>query len=121
MSETINLMSIKQALLDPQFRQKLPSSLSNEVVKFLQNPNCPCNHPIYVKVAKVAGNLLQEYFPNKRIEIKEPAYKNNWSVFNCSIHELESKLKTLGPGRKQVEVARYQDQVTVVVNDLDQY
>ena len=115
-------MLVKQALLDLRFRAKLPASLSHDVEKFLQNPHCPCNHPIYVKVAKVAGNILMEYYPNKKLEtVQEPVVKNNWSVFNCSIQELEGKLKALGPGRKQVEVARFQDQVTVVVNDLDQF
>jgi chemotaxis methyl-accepting protein methylase len=32
---------------------------------------------------------------------------------------LEKKLSKLGPGRKQLDVARWEDQVTVVINELD--
>lgn len=51
-------------------------------------------------------------------EIK-PLQENQWTVINCSIQELQGRLQGLGPGRKQVEVARFQDQVTVVINDLE--
>jgi hypothetical protein len=44
--------------------------------------------------------------------------QNTWTVINCNIDELEKRLKALPPGRKQLELARYEDQVTVVVNEL---
>ena len=44
---------------------------------------------------------------------------NQWSVINCSIDDLEKQLRKLGPGRKQLDIARYEDQVTVVINELD--
>jgi hypothetical protein len=46
--------------------------------------------------------------------------KNNFSIINCSIGELEDRMKTLAAGRKQIAIARYEDQVTVIVNELDQ-
>ena len=45
--------------------------------------------------------------------------QNNFSIINCSITELESKLRSLSPGRKQIAISRYEDQVTVVINELD--
>ena len=45
--------------------------------------------------------------------------ENHWTVINCHIDELESKLKKLPPGRKQIAITRYADQATVVVNELD--
>ena len=66
---------------------------------------------------------LSRYYPDMQVpdtdhEIARMA-ENHWTVINCHIDELEKRLSKLGPGRKQLDVARYQDQVTVVVNDLD--
>lgn len=121
--QKIKLLDVKQALLDDRFRAALPEELNPEIAKFLQNPGCACNHPIYRKVMKLAGKQLADYYPTKEPtdpdEIVEKLSQNEWTVINCSIHELASKLRNLGPGRKQVDVARWEDQVTVVINELD--
>lgn len=119
----ISLVEIKHALLDHRFREKLPSEIEKEVTKFLNNPNCACNHPFYKKIASEFPDLLKEYYPNKEVdslekEIQEIS-KNDWHVINCSIHELQQKLRELPPGRKQLDITRWQDQVTVVINNLD--
>ena len=119
----ITALDVKQALLDSRFRSSLPDHLLPEIQKFLNNPGCACNHPIYRKVMQDAPQQLADYYPTK-----EPVYpeeevaklaQNEWTVFSCHIDELQTRLRKLGPGRKQIEVARWQDQVTVVVNELD--
>ena len=50
------------------------------------------------------------------IQIPEPI--NNFHVINCSIGEVEERLKRLPNGHKQIAVARYEDQVTIIVNIL---
>lgn len=117
----ITVLDVKQALLDERFRATLPESLKPDIDKFLSNPGCACNHPIYKKVIQEASPQLASYYPTK-----EPAdpdenipTRNDWTVINCSIHELADKLRQLGPGKMQLDVARWQDQVTVVVNKLD--
>ncbi len=121
--QKIKLVDVKQALLDDRFRATLPNELTNDVQKFLQNPGCACNHPIYRKVMKLAGKQLVDYFPTKEPtnpdEIPEKLSRNEWTVINCNINELASKLRKLGPGRKQIDVSRFEDQVTVVINELD--
>ena len=66
---------------------------------------------------------LQEYFPNRTVaNLDEEAKKlaeNHWRVINCKADELENELKKLPSGRKQIAVARFEDMVTVVVNELD--
>ena len=119
--QRIKLLDVKQALLDDRFRSTLPEELTLDVTKFLQNPGCACNHPIYRKVMQKASKQLAEYFPTKdtsEAEQEETVTKNEWSVINCSIQELAGKLRKLPPGRKQLDIARYEDQVTVVINDL---
>jgi hypothetical protein len=126
LKKRITIHDIKQALLDERFRSSLPEELSTDIANFLKNPSCSCNHPIYLNVLKKATKQLSEYFPSKEEpslpdfekEIEQLS-KNNWEVINCSVSELGDKLKDLGPGRKQLEIARWQDQVTVVINHLD--
>lgn len=122
----VSIHDIKQALLDERFRAKLPADLAEDVQKFLKNPGCACNHPIYVNVMRKAGKQLAEYFPAKETpdaaEVEKEVsrlMKNDWQVINCHVGELSERLRELGPGRKQLDVARWQDQVTVVVNHLE--
>ena len=119
----IDLMAIKVALNDSRFRKTLPDSFEEGVNKFLNNPTCPCNVPLYRKILRDCRLQLTKYFPNREVieesqEISKLA-KNHWTVINCAAIELQKKLKDLGSGRKQLAVARYGDQVTVIVNDLD--
>ena len=55
---------------------------------------------------------------NIREENKKLA-ENYWNVINCHIDDLEYNLKKLPPGRKQLDLSRYEDQVTVVINEID--
>ncbi len=126
MKKTIKLNDVKHALLDERFRATLPEELQDDVAAFLKNPTCGCNNSIYLNVYKKAKQQLQEYYPNQvpaldnEIEQeKDRLLKNEWQVINCNIHELVHELRKLGPGRKQVQVARFEDQVTVIVNHLE--
>lgn len=122
-SKTINLIDIKQALRDARFRSVLPPELGEEVQKFLKNPSCACNMPLYRKILEGCGEQLRSYFPGREpADLKEEAKRlaeNKFSVINCHIDELEFELRKLPSGRKQIAVARHADQVTVIVNELD--
>jgi len=119
----VTLMDVKQALRDSRFRESLPKEFEEDIAKYQQNPGCACNVPFYKKIMTDAKDSLQSYYPNKSIvSLEEDAKKlaeNNFSVINCRIDELEDKLKRLPIGRKQIAVCRYEDQVTVIVNELD--
>ncbi len=124
MNRKISLLDVKAALKDSRFRLSLPKSMEKEINEFLNNPGCPCHMSLYRKVLKDCKEQLKKYYPNYEVdetvemqEVKKAA-ENNWSVINCHIDELEKELKKLGPGRKQMDVARYEDQVTVIINDL---
>lgn len=119
----ITLLEIKQALRDARFRDSLPSSLTEELQKYLKNPSCACNTPFYKRILKDCGDQIRAYFPGREVgdvdrEMRKIA-ENNWVVINCPVGELESKLKRLGPGRKQIAMSRYEDQVTLIINELD--
>ena len=123
MSKPVTLMDIKQALRDSRFREILPKEFEEDLKKYQQNPGCACNVPFYKKVMTEAKDALQKYYPNKSVvSLEEDAKKlaeNNFSVINCHINELEENLKRLPIGRKQIAVCRYEDQATVIVNELD--
>jgi hypothetical protein len=107
---------------DERFRVSLPIELQDDVQKYLENPSCKCNLPIYKRVAKECPDQIKAYFPGKKIADFEEDFRkaeNSWRVINCHINQLENELRKLPIGRKQVDVARYKDQVTVVVNELD--
>jgi len=116
-------MDVKQALRDRRFRESLSSEFTEDLQKYLQNPGCACNVPIYKRIMTEGKAQLQAYYPNRSVaNLDEEAKKladNHFSVINCHVDELEAKLKKLPPGRKQLAVARYEDTVTVVVNELD--
>jgi hypothetical protein len=119
----IGFAHIKQALLDPRFRDTLPVALGEDVAKFLSNPGCPCNTPIYKRVLQEAIPQLKAYFPKDEVlTVSEDAAlvaKNNWSVIYCHRDELQDRLRALPPGRKQIAPALDGDMVLVVVNELD--
>lgn len=117
---------IKEALLDQRFRDSLPEELQNDIIKFMKNPGCKCNTDVYKKVMLKARKQVAEYFPTKEAPTEEEVEKevevlskNNWQVINCSIYELSDELRKLGAGRKQLDIARFEDQVTIVVNHLE--
>lgn len=117
----ITIREVKAALKDGNFRKKLPEILKEDIQKYEQNPNCVCNLSVYRNVLKYATKELLQYFPNSEVTELPPLQENNWSVINCHIDELENKLKNLSVGRMQIAVARYEDQVTVIVNELENF
>jgi hypothetical protein len=122
-SSKIGLQDVKNALKDSRFRLTLPKDMNPEIEEFLSNPGCACHTPLYRKIIKNCSEQLSRYYPGMKVpEHDEDIRKmseNHWTVINCHIDELESRLSRLGPGRKQMDVARWEDQVTVVVNELD--
>lgn len=123
MSKQITMMDVKQALRDKRFRDSLGEQFQSEIQKYMQNPGCSCNMPLYKKIITDAKEKLQSYYPDRIVSnIDEEVIKlakNNFKVINCKSDELEEKLRSLPMGRKQIAIARYEDQVTVVVNELD--
>lgn len=115
----ITLADIKLALKDSRFRGSLPVHFKDDLLKWEKNPGCGCNIPFYKKIILEAKDQLKNYYPDKSIEYNDIKIINNFNVINCSIFDLEKNLKKLSTGRKQIAVARYEDQVTVIVNDLD--
>lgn len=109
-------------MADPKFRQSLPPLLKEDIQKYEQNPGCACNIPIYRNILKHGVQQLKEYYPGQPIvdpdkELAKMA-ENNFTVINCKAADLEDLLKKLPPGRVQLAVARWQDQVTVIINNL---
>lgn len=120
----IGLMDVKNALRDQRFRESLPEELTSDIIKYLQNPGCgACGTKLFRKILRDCRKQLLSYFPGRDVYKEEEEMaklaENHWSVINCHKDELEDALKKLPVGRKQIAIARYEDQVTVVVNELD--
>lgn len=123
MSNQVSVSDIKEALKNEEFRRALPVHLHDDVQKFLSNPNCSCNMKIYQRILQEAETNVKAYFPNKSIvstqQVMETVMHNNWTVINCNINNLEEELKKLKTGRKQITMGRFEDQVTVIINELE--
>lgn len=116
----ITIKEIKEALKNRSFKDSLPPELKKDVIKYEKNPGCPCNMPLYKKIVHTCTAQLLAFYPGSTIDVeKVELQENNWTVINCSANELETKLKELPPGKKQISMARYLDQITVIVNELD--
>ena len=117
----LSLLDVKQALWDARFRDLFPE-YKEQVDEFMSNPGCSCNVDLYRKLME-HKDRLKTYFPTREIvtpkEEIEALAKNRWKVINCKAVDLERQLKKLGQGRKQIAVARWEDEVTVVINELD--
>jgi hypothetical protein len=117
----LGILDVKQALYDERF-QKLFPELKEDIDKVLKDPGCPCSREVYSKFFAYKDRL-EKFFPNRLVESveeeNEKLAENHWLVINCHVSELETRLRKLSKGRKQLAIARHGDQVTVVVNDLN--
>ena len=118
----LSRLEIKNAVLnDKRFRDLFPE-LQEDIAKVIGNPSCACNVPIYDKFFKHKDRLVK-YFSNREIknpveEVKE-TNQNHWSVYNCNVEEIEEVLNKMHKhGRHQIAIARYEDEVTIIVNSL---
>lgn len=115
-------MDVRQALHDERFRNLFPE-LRHEIDKLLKQTNCgSCMVPLSRKILNDYPDKVQEYFPNRKVVRPDDEAKalaeNHWTVVNCHVDELEGHLKKLPPGRVQLAITRYGDQVTCVINEL---
>lgn len=118
----ISIQEVKEALRDSSFRNSLPPELKDDIRKYEQNPNCPCNLDVYRNILKFGAKQLKEYYPDKEVASENELpllQENNWSVINCSVDEVESKLKAFKIGRFQIAIARWEDKATIIINELD--
>jgi len=78
---------------------------------------------LYRRILKECIPQLQQYYPGQELtdegEEAKKLTENTWTVINCNVGELEDRLRSLPPGRKQVTVARFEDKITAVINELD--
>lgn len=114
----VGLLDVRAALNDARFRDLFPE-VKHEIDKYLAQPKCgACAVPVVREILTKFPERVKKYFPGRQLAVLEDATDNRFTVINCGIEELESKLRKLGPGRKQLAMARYEDQVTVVINEI---
>lgn len=123
MNRKLGILDVKQALYDVKFQALFPE-LKEDIEKAIKDPTCACNRSIYVKFFKYKDRL-KTYFPNREVETQEEETERLVStpwlgvkVISCHINDLEAKLRKLPGTQKQIAIARWEDQVTVILNDL---
>lgn len=118
----VGLMDVRMALSDDRFRAMFPE-LKHEIDKYLKEPKCgACAVPVVKEIMNKFPERVEKYFPNRKVlrpdDEATKLSENNFTVLNCHVNDLEDRLRRLPPGRKQIAVTRYEDQVTVIVNEL---
>ncbi len=119
----ISIQEVKEALRDSKFRLSLPPELKEDVRKYEQNPNCPCNIDVYRNIIKLGAKQLREYYPGNEVITEaelSPVRQNNFVVINCGVEEIEEKLKPFKFGDWQIAIARWEDKATLIINDVTQ-
>lgn len=120
----IKVEHIKKALRDSSFRALFPD-FRDDMDQFLRNPDCKCNAPLYNAIMRDTANL-KKYFGNDVVVTDPPLPEqdeddieqiNQWNVINCHIDQLEQILDQFRAGPVQLAIARYEDQITVVINN----
>lgn len=117
----VGIETVKQLLKESRFRKEF-FEYKKEIDQWINNPDCECNVPLYNAILS-QKDKLESYYDDEVIIIDPPIEDfentqiNNWQVINCHVDELEEILRNLPNGPKQIAVARYEDQITVVVND----
>jgi hypothetical protein len=66
----------------------------------------------------VAFLQIPQGTPQEHLESAKKA-KMNWKIINTTIHDLIHELHKLPQGRKLMALTRWQDQITVIVNDME--
>ena len=111
---------IIKALHNPKFRQILAGDYTEELQSFDKDPNCLCHHKFYRLIATKEVEAFRRFYPELgELETSNELREDNWHVINCSVEDVLDQLRKLPPGKKQVALARYEDQVTIVVNEFD--
>lgn len=112
----LSVMDVKQAIWDIRFQELFPEFKPN-FEKYLKDPGCACNVKL-LKALMKKKDKLRKYFPTKEIPDAEEETKNEWAVINCPIDQLETRLQSYPKTKRMVAAARWQDRVTVILNDV---
>lgn len=119
---TITVEQVKAAFGRKTFRDQFPD-LADKMLEAASKPGCSsCSAPVLAELAK-REDKLKEYFGDVEFDIVVPISAEEMpraglTVINCHIDQLEERLNRLPAGPKQIACARFEDQITVIINDL---
>jgi hypothetical protein len=105
--KTMTMIEIKERLAsDAAFRSLFPE-YKEEIDDFLLDTSCACHASLYRKISKV----YDEKIHNRKFVFK---------VINCHTDELEEILQTIPKNSKIESMARYENQITIIIRFLQQ-
>lgn len=122
---------LEKQFFTPQFRDLFPD-MAEKFSEYFKNPSCPCNYGLVQHVVS-DGTALERWFKrpvmlddnlramSEKLMMRHgPGGQREFWVLNTTTDKLQSELDSLPPGPKTFAIARWQDQVTVVIQDLEQ-
>jgi len=119
----ITAEDLKRASKKGDFRKLFPE-LRGQFDAYIQKPGCGHCAAQLINGLMEYPDRLQAYFGEVDLDVTapesfDPVGATNFNVINCSVHELEDRLNALPAAAYQITVARYEDQVTAIINRLD--
>lgn len=116
----VDTTELRKALWKAEFRALFPE-LKDGIHQFLSNPNCKCNAPLFNSLLQARDRLEQYFGPEIEVveqPVTEEEVRTRTFVINTSIDLLEKELRRLPVGPKHISLARFEDQITAVVQLL---
>ena len=115
----LGIKEIKRELWKQAFRELFPQWKS-QIDKFLSNPNCECNRSLLLAILDQKPKL-EAYFggPVQLLVNVSKDQNQRVVVINTSVHNLESELRKLPMGPKYISLARFQNEITAVIQLLN--
>ena len=110
----LTISDIRQAIWDKRFQELFPE-YQERIQQFIKDPGCACHTP-FLHTFFQHKDRLKKYFPTKNIVL--PEIRNDWSVLNCHIEEADKNLKSYPKTKRMIAAARWQNQLTVILNDI---
>lgn len=119
----ITAEDLKNAAKKGEFRNKFPE-LKGEFNDFIQKTGCAHCARKMIEGLMVYEDRLRDHFGDVEFDVAppeafDPVGANNFTVINCLTSELEDRLNALPAAAYQITVARYEDQITAIINRLD--
>lgn len=121
MSRPVTMMDVRGALHDRRFLDMFPE-LASLADRYTKSPQCgSCGVALAREIIQRFPERLGDYFVGRDLPVHQDGTEDRqFEVINCHVDDLEAKLRGLPPGvSKHVALARWEDQVTVVIQFSD--
>lgn len=116
---------IRKAINRKRFQDMFPE-LAESFERYMVKPGCgSCEENLFSALLASPDRLKQYFGEDSQFEqvpappvIGNVVPEQSFTVINCHVDELSSKLNMLAPGRYEIAAARWENEITVIVKTI---